>query len=309
MITGLNTKKNTYAFGMPMPGRSYQSSNSYRYGFNGKEKDDETGTQDYGFRIYNPALGKFLSVDPLTKSYPMLTPYQFASNRPIDGIDQDGLEYATFNILVHNGKVAAIKVSTDYELKAKGTKGAGIQYNYRVINDNGETVGSMPSKFVKNNIYGIYAGSENPQLPSIGGNPYVVKDDYSLKPIDEVDAAAKKHDLAYDKLLLKGFDGIMDDLSGSANTDAANEAGDVMTRYQNANQKGTVATDKVSGKPITQSEFEGAMKIHDGFKAAEAVKAVKNAPGNAAKAVGEAIENVKSKTAEGVNSVNNRSPH
>ncbi|MDH5381454.1 MAG: hypothetical protein OEW75_11410, partial [Cyclobacteriaceae bacterium] len=36
---------------------------------------------------------KFLSVDPLTKSYPMLTPYQFASNRPIDGIDLDGLEF------------------------------------------------------------------------------------------------------------------------------------------------------------------------------------------------------------------------
>jgi RHS repeat-associated protein len=48
---------------------------------------------DYGFRIYNPRIAKFLSVDPLTKTYPMLTPYQFASNRPIDGIDLDGLEH------------------------------------------------------------------------------------------------------------------------------------------------------------------------------------------------------------------------
>jgi len=32
-------------------------------------------------------------VNPLTKSYPELTPYQFASNRPIDEIDLDGLEY------------------------------------------------------------------------------------------------------------------------------------------------------------------------------------------------------------------------
>ena len=32
-------------------------------------------------------------MDPLTRSYPELTPYQFASNRPIDGIDLDGLEY------------------------------------------------------------------------------------------------------------------------------------------------------------------------------------------------------------------------
>ncbi|MBT1705808.1 hypothetical protein [Chryseosolibacter indicus] len=33
-----------------------------------------------------------LSVDPLTKAYPELTPYQFASNRPIEAIDLDGLE-------------------------------------------------------------------------------------------------------------------------------------------------------------------------------------------------------------------------
>jgi RHS repeat-associated protein len=68
----------------------------YRYGFNGKEKDSkgEWGSThyDYGFRIYKPSIGRFLSVDPLTKSYPMLTPYQFASNTPIVAIDLDGLE-------------------------------------------------------------------------------------------------------------------------------------------------------------------------------------------------------------------------
>lgn len=79
-----------------MPGRSFNSGD-YRYGFNGKENDPETvsngeGTQDYGMRIYNPALGKFLSVDPLTQSYPHYTPYQFAGNNPIKYIDLDGLE-------------------------------------------------------------------------------------------------------------------------------------------------------------------------------------------------------------------------
>jgi RHS repeat-associated protein len=69
----------------------------YRFGFNGKEKDDEVvgsgNSYDYGFRIYNPKLGRFLSVDPLTNEYPWWTPYQFAGNRPIDGVDLDGLEY------------------------------------------------------------------------------------------------------------------------------------------------------------------------------------------------------------------------
>ena len=94
LTAGSNTKINYYAFGMPMPGRNYQSSNSYRYGFNGKENDAETGTQDYGMRIYNTALGRFLSVDPLTKEYPWYTPYQFAGNKPIAFVDRDGEEEA-----------------------------------------------------------------------------------------------------------------------------------------------------------------------------------------------------------------------
>ena len=54
-----------YPFGMLEPGRQYAGSNlgSYRYGFNGKEQDPEvkgTGNQyDYGFRIYDPRVGKF----------------------------------------------------------------------------------------------------------------------------------------------------------------------------------------------------------------------------------------------------------
>jgi RHS repeat-associated protein len=84
--------------GMQMPGRKYNAgSSSYRYGFNGKENDNdvkgEGNQQDYGMRIYDPRLGRFLSTDPITQEYPELTPYQFASNRPIDGIDMDGLEY------------------------------------------------------------------------------------------------------------------------------------------------------------------------------------------------------------------------
>jgi len=35
----------------------------------------------------------FLSVDPLTKSYPYYSPYQFAGNKPIQFIDLDGLEF------------------------------------------------------------------------------------------------------------------------------------------------------------------------------------------------------------------------
>ncbi len=86
-----------YPFGFAMGGGRTESSGDYRYGFNGKEKDEngEWGDQthyDYGFRIYNPAIGKFLSVDPLTQEYPWYTPYQFAGNKPITYVDLDGGE-------------------------------------------------------------------------------------------------------------------------------------------------------------------------------------------------------------------------
>ena len=61
-----------------------------------QETDNELKGQgvqyDYGFRIYDARLGKFLSVDPLTSNYPWYTPYQFAENKPIVAIDLDGLE-------------------------------------------------------------------------------------------------------------------------------------------------------------------------------------------------------------------------
>ncbi len=91
------TANDYYSFGSQMPGRQYKlNANSYRYGFNGKENDNdvkgEGNQQDYGMRIYDPRLGRFLSVDPLAKSYPWLSTYSYAENNPVNYIDLDGLE-------------------------------------------------------------------------------------------------------------------------------------------------------------------------------------------------------------------------
>jgi RHS repeat-associated protein len=76
------------------------------FGFNGKENDNEVkgigNQQNYGFRIYDPLTGKFLSVDPLTHSYSMLTPYQFSSNSPIQAIDLDGKEGISYMVVLKN---------------------------------------------------------------------------------------------------------------------------------------------------------------------------------------------------------------
>ncbi|CAN5271199.1 hypothetical protein BH09BAC3_BH09BAC3_35180 [soil metagenome] len=90
-----------YPFGLEMAGRTWKDpAVNYRYGFNGKENDNEVkgngNQQDYGLRIYDPRLGRFLSVDPLAASFAWNSPYCFAENSPIWGIDLDGGEFRTY---------------------------------------------------------------------------------------------------------------------------------------------------------------------------------------------------------------------
>lgn len=77
-----------------------------KYLYNDKELIDDADLDwyDYGFRNYDPHIGRFPQLDPLTFEYPYLTPYQYASCDPIDNIDVDGLEGASATGFV-NAKV------------------------------------------------------------------------------------------------------------------------------------------------------------------------------------------------------------
>lgn len=112
-------RNHTPSFGSVMTGRAY-AAGIYRFGFNGKENDDEVkgvgNQQDYGFRISDTRIGRFLSIDPLSLKYPELTPYQFAGNTPIWASDIDGLEARIKTIYTNNkGKTCIdIKNAKDY---------------------------------------------------------------------------------------------------------------------------------------------------------------------------------------------------
>ena len=197
-----------------MPGRKYEAGNSYRYGFNGKENDNEVKGEgnevDYGLRVYDPRLGRFLSTDPIAYQYPQLTPYQFASNRPIDGVDLDGLEYVKrIHTVNAQGQVIATKDIIYYQMDDKtlkahggttkglynsagyGPEGKGIKHEYYLENGNKSNlkdVWDLPGSYA---THGLYSGD--------GSITYTGKKDYdfSWKPIDQADAIAKRHDMNY----------------------------------------------------------------------------------------------------------------
>lgn len=68
-----------------------------RYGFNGQEKDDEISgvgnNNAFEFRMLDPRLGRFASVDPIRSSYPWNSPYALSENMVIHGADIEGLEF------------------------------------------------------------------------------------------------------------------------------------------------------------------------------------------------------------------------
>jgi len=74
---------------------SYQRENSVanQYQCNGKERQDELnlGLYDYGFRLYDPAIGRWSAPDPLAELGFSLTPYRYCFNNPVNYTDPFGL--------------------------------------------------------------------------------------------------------------------------------------------------------------------------------------------------------------------------
>ncbi len=91
----------------------------YRFGFNGMEKDDEVkgngNSLDFGARIYDPRIGRWLSTDPLQAKYPSLSPYNISFNNPIQYMDPDGRDPREGNdvLTVNFGRCYIIKIDDD----------------------------------------------------------------------------------------------------------------------------------------------------------------------------------------------------
>ena len=89
------------SFGTKLEGRNWQAGIEYRYGFNGKENENDLfgngNAIDFGDRIFDSRLGRWLKVDGYFKIYPSYSPYTFSINNPINIIDRNGNTIVPFN--------------------------------------------------------------------------------------------------------------------------------------------------------------------------------------------------------------------
>uniref|UniRef100_UPI0039A5F1E0 RHS repeat-associated core domain-containing protein n=1 Tax=Ornithobacterium rhinotracheale TaxID=28251 RepID=UPI0039A5F1E0 len=134
----------------------------FKYKFNGKELQPETGLYDYGARFYLPDIGRWLNIDPMAEKYSNVSPYAYVNNNPIMLIDPTGMmpegwgrkgniwEYKK-EITIDNYKRLGYEQYMDSGNIYSTTNGiANGEYNYSLNSDG--SVQDFQGNFIKNSF-------------------------------------------------------------------------------------------------------------------------------------------------------------
>ncbi|WP_262511502.1 RHS repeat-associated core domain-containing protein [Deminuibacter soli] len=163
-----------YPFGMEMPGRVY-SGGKYRYGFNGKENDNEMKGEgnnlDFGDRLYDSRVGRWLSVDAKAKKYTAWSPYNFGLNNPVENIDPNGNDVIPSNLKVYRYSDGSIKVVGVVKISIQI-----INLLSKSNNDvNIETLRSTTESNLINYLYGNVSGNQTAPFSTEMGRLNTIK--------------------------------------------------------------------------------------------------------------------------------------
>lgn len=91
-----------YPLGGPLPTGTATALQPEKY--QGKEWNTAAGfnVYDFGARLYDPGLGRWLSLDPMTEQYYFHSPYLFCAGNPMKFVDPEGTHWYTIN---ENGEI------------------------------------------------------------------------------------------------------------------------------------------------------------------------------------------------------------
>lgn len=144
---------------------SNTSLDAYRYGFNNMEKDDEIkgsgNSYDFGARIYDPRVVRWLSRDSYERKHPDLTPYNFAANNPVLFVDPDGNDNVIY-LVVQNNDDCGLDNSSAHKVAAEANKmfmALGVESRVVVFNESSRGEFDM-DRMDDNDSYAIVGSSK-----------------------------------------------------------------------------------------------------------------------------------------------------
>jgi len=185
--------------------------NGYRYGFNGKEKSSEITSDDYDFgaRIYDGRIGRWLSTDIVTK--PFISPYNFAANNPVNYLDPNGEDNIHFYYVIvrqyADGKLITSKPTKFYTVEKTNTANVFVHHKYELRYDGVGSDGKATSSKVPidTRFYPDVPGSTSGLTSSYG----ITDNDRKtlIKFIDEFSVSKQSVDIDYTELNSPGSNG------------------------------------------------------------------------------------------------------
>ena len=133
----------------------------FTYKFTGKERDSESGLDDFGARYYSSSMARFTAADPhLTDSQRMLDPqqlnmYSYARNNPLRFGDEDGEDVKE--------KVTQATYTAETQANARQTSG--------IKTDTGEAMTGNTSSSMRV-VYKDVSGETTPGTEATGSTAF-----------------------------------------------------------------------------------------------------------------------------------------
>ena len=108
---------------------------------------------DYGARMYEPALGRFMTMDPMAEKYYSISPYAYCANNPVNAIDMNGDSIAILSI---SSQHIALLIQNDeqnswqyYSINGNNVYICGFFIGGRKYNDIGVGNFNSPNEFLE----------------------------------------------------------------------------------------------------------------------------------------------------------------